>query len=153
MSWTRKWNPHQASLSFWWVVFQSHRIVSMCLLKSRVPTTSWEVWPTLITKKWEKTAPGADFDGPARPPGKTTFWPLFVLFFFCTEGKKCVLDHFFWDFGHSPLALQNSTFWHFFHKNRKVEPFLMRRICDAHDVFMVCVTHAVTFLRFWFWLF
>ena len=78
------------------------------------------------------------------PPGKskfpcsqTRFWPLFVLFFFCTEGKKCVLDHFFWDFGHSPWPSKTRLFDTFFIKIEKWNLFW----CDASAMLMM-------FLRF-----
>lgn len=75
----------------------------------------------------------------------TGFCPLFVHFFFCTEGENDILTMFLSHFLHSPLSPQKSIFLSFWRKSLG-DSWFLRRICDAHDVFIDCVTHAVMFL-------
>ena len=75
----------------------------------------------------------------------TGFCPLFVHFFFCTEGENDILTMFLSHFLHSPLSPQKSIFLSFWRKSLD-DSWFLRRICDAHDVFNDCVTHAMMFL-------
>ena len=50
------------------------------------------------------------------PLDLSTFWPLFVFFFFCTEGENDILTMFLSYFLHSPLSPQKSIFLSFWRK-------------------------------------
>ena len=96
-------------------------------------------------KTYKKWAQWSDLSVPLDPLDLSTFWLLFVHFFFCTEGENDILTMFLSHFLHSPLSPQKSIFLSFWRKSLD-DSWFLRRICDAHDVFNDCVTHAMMFL-------
>jgi len=93
-----------------------------------------------------KTASGGHFDGPAWPPGKCSFCPLFVPLFFCAEEENVIFDVFFSHFLHDPLAPQKSIFLMFLKKSLTFVNKSGQTLSSSSIVFNDCVTHAVMFL-------
>ena len=76
----------------------------------------------------------------------TGFCPLFVHFFFCTEGENDILTMFLSHFVLSLLSPQKSIFLSFW---RKILTFVNKRgqtLWSSSIVFNDCVTHAMMFL-------
>ena len=76
----------------------------------------------------------------------TGFCPLFVHFFFCTEGENDILTMFLSYFLLRRLTPQKSIFLSFW---RKILTFVnksVQTLWSSSSVFIDCVTHAVMFL-------
>ena len=83
---------------------------------------------------------------PLDPLDLSTFWPLFVFFFFCTEGENDILTMFLSHFVLSPLSPQKSIFLSFW---RKILTFVnksVQTLSSSSIVFNDCVTHTMMFL-------
>jgi hypothetical protein len=82
---------------------------------------------------------------PLDPLVLSTFWPLFVFFFFCTEGENDILTMFLSYFLHSPLSPQKSIFLSFWRKIWQVLTKSLNALIEL-ECFNDCVTHAAIVL-------